>query len=79
MRVGNLTTAMSSSLAGIRRATERVDRIAETVAAGVQDSSGKFTSALAQLPFEKTNVRANVTVLKATDALLEELTRKPRR
>ncbi len=80
MRIGNLTTAMHKSLAGIERAVERVERIAETVARGVQNSrDGEFTRALAELPFEKAHVRANVTVLRTADVLLEELTRARRR
>ncbi|MFQ5733065.1 MAG: hypothetical protein ACE5KM_14080 [Planctomycetaceae bacterium] len=80
MRVANLTTAMHKSLAGIERATERVERIAETVARGIQDSPDEeFTRALAELPSQKANLRANVTVLHATDVLMEELDRLPRR
>ena len=79
MRVGNLTTAMHSSLAGINRATHRVEQIADTVARGIEHSSGDFTRALTQLPVEKMHLRANVTVLRATDVLFEELSRLQRR
>jgi hypothetical protein len=79
MRIGSLTSAMHTALNGVDRSVERVQRAAETVAAGIRAADRDFTRALAELPLHRRHVRANVAVIRAADELLSELSSLRRR
>jgi methyl-accepting chemotaxis protein len=83
MKIGSLTSAARTALSGIDDVFRQVDDTAHKVAAGVQKEGNPGTddvsSAIAKMPALKQQAAANARVFETANALLTELTTKPRR